>query len=182
MRKDLIFTIKILFSVLLICKTAFADDFIMPDWSYYSYREKAYVSENADEIKYVKIRHEQDFDKFFDRQTIKIHKKIHMSPKEEGMKYLSRAMFCDVRAEKYVVKDDDNDFIAIYCSHDKRKCEIVRFYKGFDGLVELRYTHNNLWHFQNNVGSFLATQMRIMHVPYEFTINKLTEEKRIIRL
>ena len=79
-------------------------------------------------------------------------------------------------------KRRENDFIACYCSADDKRCEIVGFYNGFDGLAEVRYTHNNLWHFQNNIGSFLSAQMQIRHLPYEFTINKLVNDKRLIRL
>jgi len=182
MKKDLIFTIKIFLCLILICGKACADDFIMPDWSYYTYRENAKVTENADEIKYEKIRKEHDFDEFFDRQTIIIHKHTNLTPQEAGRQYLARTMFCSSRAEKYVLRDDVNDFLAIYCSHNRKICEIIRFYNGFDGLIEVRYTHNNLWHFQNNIGSFLSTQMRIKHKPYEFIMNELAHKKEIIRL
>ncbi len=167
----------------LICANAYADDFVMPDWSYYTFRENAKVTENADLIKYEKIRKEHSFDEFFDKQSIIIHKKAkNISPREAGMKYLSKALFCDFAAEKYIIKNDENDFIAIYCSHNRRKCEIVRFYNGFDGLIEVRYTHNNLWHFQNNIGSFISAQMQIIHLPYEFSINNLAHKNRINRL
>lgn len=182
MKKDLIVTIS--FFILIFCGNAvFADDFIMPDWSYYAYREQANISENADIIKYEKIRLEHSFSEYFDKQTIIIHKKQkNITPERAGEIYLLKALSGDKKAEKYIIKNNENDFIACYCSHNNKKCEIVRFYNGFDGLVEIIYTHNNLWHFQNNIGSFLSTQMRIEHLPYEFTFNKLTGNKRIIRL
>lgn len=183
MKKDLTVIISLFLLFVLSGKTAFADDFIMPDWSYYTYREQANISENADEIKYEKIRREQSFDEYFDKQTIIIHKKQKdITPQRAGEMYLLKAINGDKRAEKYIIKNEENDFIACYCSHDRKKSEIIRFCNGFDGLIEIRYTHNNLWHFQNNIGSFLSTQMRIVHLPYEFFFNKLTGSKRLIRL
>ncbi|MBQ2643995.1 hypothetical protein IJG14_00300 [bacterium] len=182
MKKDLIFLVKIFLCIFLLTNTGFADDFIMPDWGYYCFREKMNITENYEDIKYEKVRTEQNFDKFFDKQTIIIHKnhKIY-SPSQAGMDYLTKSICNGEKAEKYILKNDSNDFIACYCSHNKKLCEIIRFYSGFDGLIEVRYTHNNLWHFQNNIGSFISCQMRIQHIPYEFYINKLTD-KNIIRL
>ena len=182
MKKDHILIISLIL-LFFTSNAAFADDFALSDWGFYSYREKANITENADDITYEKVRREHDFGKYFDRQKIIIHKKMkNISPKEACLAYISRKMLGDKKAEKYIIKDNDNDFIACYCSDDDKRCEIVRFYNGFDGLIEVRYTHNNLWHFQNNIGSFLSAQMKIRHLPYEFTINKLVNDKRLIRL
>lgn len=185
MKKDHIVTvaIKILFCLIFLTNTVIADDFVMPDWSYYSYREKAKIIENAATIKYEKIRTEQDFHNFFDKQTITIYKNTkNILPTFAGKTFLINAKKNTEKFEQYIIKDDSNDFIASYCSQEKMKCEIIRFYQGFDGLVEVKYTHNNLWHFQNNIGSFISAQMMIQHLPYEFMFNKLVNDKRMIRL
>lgn len=182
MKNARILTISLFLALILTNSAkAFADDFIMPDWSFYKNREQTKIENSYEKSEYQKVRKEQNFDKFFDKQTIIIHKREKMSPKSAAERYLNLVQK-DKYFEKYILDDSENNFFAIYCSSSEKKCEILRYTNGFDGLVEIKYTHNNLWHFQNNIGSFLEVQNRIIHIPYEFTINKLTDKNRLIRL
>ena len=182
MKKDLIRLINIFFLFIIISPNVKADDFLLPDWNFYSYREKIYTYENSEFNRYEKIRKEFNFDIFFDKQTITIYKKEKLTPQEFGNKIFSNILIKDKNAEKYILSNDKICFFGAYCSPLFQKCEIIKIYNGFDGLIEIRYTHNNLWHFQNNMGSFIEFQNRIEHSPYEFTFKKLTNKNYWISL
>lgn len=183
MKKDRTILIKILFALMIFLpQKVAAEVFLLPDWNFYNYRENAKITKNADETKYEKIRNNYKFCNYFDKQTIILHKKEqNLSPQEVGRAYFARTLLGDTTFEKYILKDEPNNFLGIYCSKKLQRCEIERVSLGFDGIVESRYTHNNLWHFQNNIGSFLETQTRVMILP-NFNCKNYIHRKYLLRL
>lgn len=183
MKKDRTILIKILFAIMLLLpQKAVAEVFLLSDWNFYNFRENYKITKNADETKFEKIRNNYNFGNFFDKQTIILHKKNkNLTPQIEGRTYFARTLLGDGTCEKYILEDKTNEFLGIYCSKKLQKCEIARFSLGFDGITETRYTHNNLWHFQNNIGSFLETQMRIRVLP-NFIFKNYIHRKYLLRL
>lgn len=183
MKKDLTILIKILFALIIFLpQKAVAEIFLMPDWNFYNYRENTKITKNANETKYEKIRNNYKFCNYFDKQTIILHKKIpNVTPQNVGRTYFARTLLGDTTFENYILRDEPNYFLGIYCSKKLQRCEIERVSMGFDGIVESRYTHNNLWHFQNNIGSFLETQTRIKILP-NFIFKNYIHRKYILRL
>ena len=183
MKKDRTILIKILFALMIFLpQKVSAEVFLLPDWNFYNYRETAKITKNADEVKYEKIRHNYKFCNYFDKQTIIFHKNSkNLIPQNIRNAYFARTLLGDNTFEKYILKKEPNNFLGIYCSKKLQKCEIERVSNGYDGIVELRYTHNNLWHFQNNIGSFLETQMRIRVLP-NFPFKNYIHRKYLLRL
>lgn len=183
MKKDHTILIKILFALMIFLpQKAAAEVILLPDWNFYNYRESAKITKNADETKYVKIRNNYKFCKFFDQQTVILHKNTkNLTPQDLGNAYFARTLLGDETSEKYILENEPQYFLGIYCSQRLQKCEIARFSAGYDGIIETRYTHNNLWHFQNNIGSFLETQMRIRILP-DFAFKNYIYQKYLLRL
>lgn len=183
MKKDPTIIIKFLFMLMIFFpQKAEAEIFLMPDWNFYNYRENSTITKNADEIKYEKIRNNYHFCNYFDKQTIILHKKHQIdTPQSIGRNYFVRTLLGDNTLEKYILEDKPNYFLGIYCSKKLQRCEIEKVFCGFDGTIELRYTHNNLWHFQNNVGAFLETQMRIK-ILSNFIFTNSIHAKYILRI
>lgn len=184
MKKNLSKLTKILPVICLILfhTKAFADNVILPDWNYFTYREKSIISENADLKKFEKVRNNYNFQNFFDKQEITRYKNIkNISSKELGNAYLARTLANDTNSEKYIIKNNDNDYEAIFCSAKLERCEIIRYFQGFDGIIETKYVHNNIWHFQNNIGSFVEFQNRIKVFP-DFKIYELYKNKEILKI
>lgn len=168
MKKDLFNLVKIfpVLCLMLFPAKAFADNILPPDWNSFPHREKSIFFENADLKKFEKIRNNYDFQNFFDKQEITRYKNLkNISPKELGNAYLARTLMNDNQGEKYIIKNNDDDFEAIFCSAKLERCEIVRYFQGFDGIIKTKYTHKNIWHFQNNIGSFVEFQNRIRVFP-----------------
>lgn len=178
----------ILYSLIVLCiflipDKALSEDFLLPDWNAKQYREFVKYSYNIKSASFQKIRNSYNFSNFFDTQIIKVHKDLKdISPKEYGKKYLSSVLFNDNKAEKYILRDNEEDFMAVFCSQTLKKCEIVRYTYGFNGLIETKYINNNLWHFQNNIGSYIEFQNRIYIYPYDSIIRKVIDDKFLIRL
>lgn len=183
MNKDRTILIKFLFAIMFVLpQKAMAETFLLPDFNFYNYRETSKFTKTFDETKYEKIRNNYNFDNFFDKQTIVLHKSTkNLTPQNIGQSYFARTLAGQNNSETYILKDEPNYFFGIYCSQSLQKCEIVRFSYGFDGIIETRYTHNNLWHFQNNIGSFLETQNRIKILP-DFPLKNSILERFILRL
>lgn len=183
MKKDHIILVKIFLLLLFFTpQQAFAEIFLFPDWNYYKYRNLYETFENNNIKTFGYIRNKYTFDNFFDEQKIFIYKKSEkISPNEIGKAYLARTLIGDKKAEKYIIKDTENDFIAIFCSQNLKRCEIVRFLNGFDGHVEIKYIHNNIWHFQNNIGSFVEVQNRIKIYP-DLLIYRICGDKIYTRI
>lgn len=183
MNKDRTILIKIIFATMLFLpQRALAEVFLLPDLNFYNYRENSKITKTADETKYEKIRNNYNFSNFFDKQTIILHKNTqNLTPRNLGKAYFTRTLAGDNRQETYILENKPDYFLGIYCSQKLQKCEIARFSYGFDGIIETRYTHNNLWHFQNNIGSFLETQNRIKILP-DFISKRIIHECFILRL
>jgi hypothetical protein len=186
MKKDHIILIKsiyIFLFLILIQLQAVADDFLLPNFNFYRCREFEQISKNAEQITFERIRNKYDFENYFDKQSIVIYKqRKDFSPKNAGDSYFARTLEGDKTAEKYILQDEENFFQGLYCSQKLAQCEIVKYVNGYEGLIEIKYTHNNIWHFQNNIGSFLEIQNRIKFYPSTFLLHYVTNEKYLIRL
>ena len=166
-------------------EVCFADDIIMPDFRLSADKRFEKVSENADKITYQAVRNNHSFKNFFDSLIVEIYGRKperEMTPSYFGHTYLSRKGFCDDRFEKYIIEDNEDMFFAVWCSQNKGFCEIIKTERGADGLVNIRYVHNNLWHFQNNIGSFVEIVRRTRILPYEMTGAELTGNGYFVRL
>ncbi len=183
MRKDRTILTKIfIIFALFLSETVEAETLSLPDWNFYNFRENSKITQNADEVKYEKIRNNHDFNNYFDMQTIVLHKKTkNITPQEVGKAYLARTLMGDKTCETYILQDEKNCFYCIYCSQKLQKSEILKFIIGFDGIIEIRYTHNNLWHFQNNIGSFLETQNRVKILP-NLIFKNYIQKKYLLRI
>lgn len=184
MRKDLFKFAKILavICLMLFPIKAFADNILLPDWNFFPQREKSRVFENADLKKFKKIRSNYNFYNCFDKQEIIRYKNLKsISPKELGNTYLARNLMNDKQSEKYIIQNNDNDFEAIFCSAKLERCEIIRYFQGFDGIIATKYTHNNIWHFQNNIGSFVEFQNRIKVFP-DLKIYELYGNREFVKI
>lgn len=183
MKKDHTILTKIfIIFALILPKSVEAETFSLPDWNFYNFRENYKITKSADEVKYEKIRNNYNFDNYFDKQTIILHKKTkNLTPQNLGKSYLARTLMGDKTCETYILRDEKDCFYCIYCSQKLQKCEILKFIIGFDGIIEIRYTHNNLWHFQNNIGSFLETQNRVNVFPNLLFANYI-QSKYLMRL
>lgn len=172
------FLILIVFSI---AKPAFATDVLLPDWNFYKNRVNTRIVKNTDSVVFERVRSNQTFDKFFDKQVITIFKnRKSESPKITGEKYFSKIALSDTKYTQWLFKNSDEEFFGAFCSPKLERCEIVRYLPSEDGLVELKYIHNNLWHFQNNIGSFIEVQNRIVVYPTNSYLRKL--DKSVIRL
>lgn len=173
----------ILIFVFLWQSAAFAEDFFLPDLGISRFKKVSRVYKNTNSVTYEQVRREQSFDKFFDKQVIILHKNLKdLSPKEAGNIYLQRILRNDNIGEKYVIENDDNNFEAVFCSQKLARCEFIRFYTGYSGLIEIKYVHNNIWHFQNNIGSFVEIQKAIRSYPVDFISNSLYNTYGTIRI
>lgn len=174
-KKDRSISISIFFLIIFLWQNSvFAEDFFLPDLGIERFKKASKITKNTNSVKYEQIRNEQSFDKFFDKQVIILHKKLNdLSPKEAGNIYLKRVLQGDITSETYVIANYNNNFEAIFCSKKLERCEIIRFYQGYNGLIETKYIHNNIWHFQNNIGSFVAIQRAIRFYPADFISNSL---------
>lgn len=184
MRKDLFKFAKILavICLMLFPIKAFADNILLPDWNFFPQREKSRVFENADIKKFEKIRCNYNFQNSFDKQEITRFKNLkNISPKELANAYLARTLMNDNTCEKYIIKNNNDDFEAIFCSAKQEKCEIIRYFTSFDGIITTKYTHNNIWHFQNNIGSFVEFQNRIRVFP-DLKIYELYGNKEFVKI
>ena len=183
MKKDRTILIKILFLIMMLFpQNVMAEVLLLPDWNFYNYRENFKITKNADETKFEKIRCRYNFGNFFDKQTIILHKNYgNITPKIAGNAYFARVLLGDKTCEKYILKNETDYFLGIYCSQKLQKCEIAKFSLGFDGIIETRYTHNNLWHFQNNIGSFLETQTRVKILP-DFAFKNYIHRRYLLEL
>lgn len=151
---------------------AFADDFFLPDLGISRFKKISRITKDTNSVIYEQVRSEQSFDNFFDKQVIILHKSWKdLSPKDAGEIYLKRTN--DNTSEKYIIENSDNNFEAVFCSKKLERCEIIRFYCGYEGLIEIKYVHNNIWHFQNNIGSFFEMQKAIHSYPVDFISNNL---------
>ena len=175
----------ILFFVFALGEVCSADDIIMPDFRLSADKRFEKVSGNADKVIYQTVRSNHSFDKFFDSLIVEIYKRkpeTDMTPSYFGNTYLSRKGFCDNKFEKYIIEDNDDVFFAAWCSQKSQYCEIIKTEYGLDGLVNIKYVHNNLWHFQNNIGSFVEIVRRTHILPYEKTGAELTGNNYFVRL
>lgn len=181
MKKDHINLIKFLvIFILLLQNSAYADNFLLPDWNYSSFPKKTTITEDADRIIFKQVRENQNFNNFFDEQIITIYKKSNeISPQEAGQSYLAVVLFCDKTCEKYILENSSKAFEAVFCSPKLQRCEIIRYYNGYKGLVEIKYIHNNIWHFQNNIGSFIEFQRRIYSHPVNLLYKSISDKTEI---
>ncbi|MGN0005965.1 MAG: hypothetical protein ACI37Z_08340 [Candidatus Gastranaerophilaceae bacterium] len=170
------------FCLVFLPSETFADNVLPPDWNYFSYREKSIIFENADIKKFEKIRCNYNFQNSFDKQEITRFKNLkNISPKELANAYLARTLMNDNTCEKYIIKNNNDNFEAIFCSAKQEKCEIIRYFTSFDGIITTKYTHNNIWHFQNNIGSFVEFQNRIRVFP-DLKIYELYGNKEFVKI
>lgn len=163
----------------------FADDIILPDFRLSAEKRLEKISENADKIVYQSVRNNHSFDNFFDSLIIEVYKRNPekaMKPSYFGNTYLARKGFCDNKFEKYIIEDNNDKFFAVWCSQKSEYCEIIRVERGFDGLVNIKYVHNNLWHFQNNIGSFIEVVRKTTVIPFEFQKRLFVKNKNFVRL
>lgn len=174
-KKDRTFLIKIVLLVICLWQNiVFAEDFFLPDLGISRFQKVFKITKNTNSIVYEQVRRDQSFDNFFDKQVIIIHKNLKdLSPKAAGNIYLQRMLQGDRTSEKYIIENSDNNFEAVFCSKKLKRCEIIRFYQGYNGLIATKYIHNNTWHFQNNIGSFVAIQRAIRFYPVDFISNSL---------
>jgi len=185
MKKDRGFFISLIFFIFLFGEIVFADDIILPDFRFNIGKRFEKISENADKITYQNVRSNHSFDKFFDKLVIEIYKRNpekSMSPSYFGKTYISRKLAGDFNAESYIIEDNENEFFGIFCSQRAEKCEIIRVIRGFDGLICIKYVHNNLWHFQNNIGSFIEVVRRTSVYPYESLLRAADGDDDFVRL
>jgi len=185
MKKDLGFFISLILLFFVFGKISFADDIILPDFRFNAHQRCEIISENADKITYQNIRNNHSLESFFDSLVVEFYKRNPektMTPSYYGNTYISRGLTGDFRGEKYIIKDDNDEFFGAYCSHLAQKCEIIKVSRGFDGLVVVKYVHNNLWHFQNNIGSFVEIVRRTSVYPYESFIRVVDGNNYFVRL
>jgi len=185
MKKDLGFFISLIFIFFIFGKISFADDIILPDFRLNENQRFEIISENADKITYQNIRSNHSLESFFDSLVVEIYKinpEKTMTPSYFGKTYISRNLTGDLQGQKYIIKDDDNEFFGAYCSPLAKKCEIIRVLRGFNGLINIKYVHNNLWHFQNNIGSFVEVVRRTSVYPYESFIRAVDGSNYYVRL
>lgn len=187
MKKDLGFSVSLIlfFISVFFSEICFADDIILPDFRLKADKRKEKTEIFSNKIKYQSVRNNQSFDKFFDSLIIEIYTdkpENTMKPSYFGNTYLAKKGFCDNKFEKYILEDNDNEFFAIWCSEKSERCEIIRVLNGFDGLVNIKYVHNNLWHFQNNIGFFVEIVRSTRVLPYETAKRNLTRNRNFVRL
>jgi len=185
MKKDLGFFVSLIFLFLLSGGVSQADDIILPDFRFNLDKRYEKISENADRVTFQTVRNNHSFDRYFDKLIVEIYKRNpekSMTPSYFGEKFIAREILGDFRSEKYVIKDSDGEYFGVFCSHRAEKCEIIRVIRGCDGLINMRYVHNNLWHFQNNTGSFIEVVRRISVYPEEFLIKQIYGEGNFVRL
>ncbi len=182
MKKDRIILINVLTLIVFsIAQSAFAVDVLLPDWNFYKNRDNSRIINDTNSVVFERVRGNQTFDKFFDKQVITVFKgKNDELPKNVGNAYLNKIAADDKKTTVWILKNSDNDFEGIFCSPKLERCEIVRYVNTSDGLVEVKYIHNNLWHFQNNIGSFIEAQNRVIVYPTNSYLRELN--KSVIRL
>ena len=182
MKKDLTNFLKIIFTVFLCQNIAFGETFILPDWNNRPFDTKSKTLKTYNLKTFEQVRDNQQLNKFFDKQIIKVYPNKKTSPQEAGKEYLSKTLSGDKSSETYILKNEKNSFKAVFCSNNLQRCEIIRFYNGFNGLIEIKYVHNNLWHFQNHIGSFIEFQNRIISFPSYKMTDKLYKNEAMVRL
>ena len=96
--------------------------------------------------------------------------------------YFAQTLIGDNTNEKYILDNDKDNFRGIFCSKNLQRCEIIRYYNGYEGLIEIKYIHNNIWHFQNNIGSYLEFQRRIFSYPFYMMHRELINKETEIRI
>lgn len=174
-KKDRTILIRIILTFVFLWQSAaFAEDFFLADLGISRFKKTSRIIKNTNSVMFEQVRSEQSFDEFFDKQVIILHKNLKdLYPKEVGYIYLQRTLPDDNTSEKYIIENSDNNFEAVFCSQKLARCEFVRFYTGYNGIIEIKYVHNNLWHFQNNIGSFVEIQKAIRSYPIDFISNSL---------
>jgi len=185
MKKDLGYFVSLIFILFASGGNVLADDIVLPDFRFRVNQRLEKISENADKVVFQTVRNNHSFEKFFDKLEIEIYKKNpekEMTPSYFGQTYIARNLTGDLNGEKYTVMDENDEYIGIWCSQRAQKCEIIRVINGFDGLISIKYVHNNLWHFQNNIGSFIEVVRRTSIYPYEFTIRAVCNDDDFVRL
>lgn len=185
MKKDLGFFISLIFVFFILGGNVYADDIILPDFRFRVHQRFEKISENADKIVFQMVRSNHSYEKYFDKLEIEIYKRNPertMTPSYFGKTYIARNITGDTKAESYVIEDNDSEYFGVWCSQRAEKCEIIRVINGFDGLISIKYVHNNLWHFQNNIGSFVEVVRRTSFYPYEFLIRAVCNDDDFVRL